>query len=180
MEETTKTKTRRNTTQNRNRWNEKIVQISRVTKVCKGGKKLSFRVVIVIGNENGKVGVGIGKADDVVNAITKATNVAKQKIVSITTTRNKTIPHVVYGNFGASKILLKPANDGTGVIAGSSIRTVLELAGIKNISAKQLGSNNLLNNAQATIQALLKLKTIKIISEERNKPIESFYKNLKI
>lgn len=179
MEENTKTRPRRPQNPNRNRWNERIVQISRVTKVCKGGKKLSFRVVIVIGNENGKVGVGVGKADDVVNAIAKATASAKQKVINITTTKTNTIPHLVHGNFGASRVLLKPASEGTGVIAGSSIRTVLELAGIRNILAKQLGSNNLLNNARATIEALELLKTPKIVAEERNKPIESFYSRVK-
>ena len=172
MEEKEKIRTRRS--QNKNRWTEKIVQISRVTKVCKGGKKLSFRVVIIIGNENWKVGIGTGKADDVVNAITKATAKAKQNLVNITITSTNTIPHNVYGNCGASKVLLKPAVKGTGVIAGSSIRTVLELAGVKNILAKQLGSNNLLNNAHATIEALNNLKTVQIVAKERNKPIEHF------
>ena len=143
----------------RERWNERVVQISRVTKVCKGGKKLSFRAVVIIGNENGQVGVGVGKAEDVINAITKTS----------------TVPHLNYGTFGACRVLIKPASQGTGVIAGSSIKTVLELAGIKNILAKQLGGNNQLNNARATICALQTLKTPAMVAKERNLPLEKFY-----
>ena len=123
----------------RERWNERVVQISRVTKVCKGGKKISFRAVVIIGNENGQVGVGVGKAEDVINAITKGIADAQRNIISVPITKTNTVPHINYGVFGACKVLIKPASQGTGVIAGSSIRTVLELAGIKNILAKQLG-----------------------------------------
>nr|YP_009674975.1 ribosomal protein S5 [Rhizochromulina marina]QDH81826.1 ribosomal protein S5 [Rhizochromulina marina] len=168
-------KIRRNSTSSKERWNERVIQISRVTKVCKGGKKLSFRAVIAIGNENGQVGVGIGKADDVINAITKATSSAKRRIIRVTLTKNATISHVATGIFGACKVLIKPATQGTGVIAGSSIRTVLELAGIRNILAKQLGSNNLLNNARATIVALESLKEPKMVANERNINIENLY-----
>ena len=157
------------------RWTERKIQISRVTKVCKGGKKLSFRAVIALGNENGVVGVGVGKADDVVNAISKATTSAKRNVITVTIAKNKTITHVIHGVYGASKVLIKPAVQGTGVIAGSSIRTVLELAGLKNILAKQLGSNNLLNNARATVVALNNLKEPKQVAMERNIPMEKLY-----
>ena len=157
------------------KWNERVAQISRVTKVCKGGKKLSFKAIMIVGNELGQVGVGVGKADDVLNAITKGINDAKKKLITVPITKTNTIPHLTIGLNGACKIMIKPASPGTGVIAGGSIRTVLELAGIKNILAKQLGSNNILNNARATILALENLKTIKIVATERNLPIEHFY-----
>lgn len=157
------------------KWNERVAQISRVTKVCKGGKKLSFKAIMIVGNELGQVGVGVGKADDVLNAITKGINDAKKNIITVPITKTNTIPHLTIGLNGACKIMIKPASPGTGVIAGGSIRTVLELAGIKNILAKQLGSNNILNNARATILALENLKTIKIVANERNLPIEHFY-----
>ena len=120
----------RNRRQNtpREKWSERVIQISRVTKVCKGGKKLSFRAVVVIGNENGQVGLGVGKADDVVMAITKAITDARRSIIKIFLTKTKTLPHVITGRFGACEVFIKPASQGTGVIAGSSIRTVLELS----------------------------------------------------
>lgn len=156
-------------------WNERVIQISRVTKVCKGGKKLSFRAVMAIGNEKGKVGIGTGKADDVINAIAKAINNAKRNIIEVNLSKNSTIPHLNHGYFGACKVLIKPASQGTGVIAGSSIRTVLELAGIKNILAKQLGSNNLLNNAKATINALESLRKPQTVALERQIELEQLY-----
>ena len=160
---------------NRERWNERVIQISRVTKVCKGGKKLSFRAVVVVGNEIGQVGVGVGKADDVINAITKGITDARRKVITVPITKTNSIPHLTIGNFGACQALIKPAREGTGVIAGSSIRTVLELAGIKNILAKQIGPNNILNSARATICALESLKTPAMVANERSLPLEKFY-----
>jgi small subunit ribosomal protein S5 len=170
---TAKRKTTRN--QKGDSFQEKVIQISRVTKVCKGGKKLAFRAVIAVGNENGKVGVGVGKADDVVNAISKAIVDAKRNLIDVFLTKTKTIPHNVTGNFGACSVLVKPASQGTGVIAGSSIRILLELAGVKNIVAKQLGSKNLLNNARATICAFESIKNPVTVSQERQIPIEKLY-----
>jgi len=159
-----------------NKWQDRVVQIRRVTKVCKGGKKLSFRAIVIIGNGNGKVGVGVGKAVDVISAIKKALIDAKRNRIAISITKARTIQHLNYGTYGACKVLLKPASSGTGVIAGSSIRTVLELAGIKNILTKQLGGNNSLNNAKATILALETLKTPLEVATARNKPLKIFYK----
>ena len=170
---TAKRKTTRN--QKGDSFQEKVIQISRVTKVCKGGKKLAFRAVIAVGNENGKVGVGVGKADDVVNAISKAIVDAKRNLIDVFLTKTKTIPHNVTGNFGACSVLVKPASQGTGVIAGSSIRILLELAGVKNIVAKQLGSKNLLNNARAPISAFESIKNPVTVSQERQIPIEKLY-----
>ena len=135
-------------------WSERVVAIQRVTKVVKGGKKLSFRAVIVVGDEKGKVGVGVGKAADVITAVRKGVTDGKRNIVSIPLTTSNSIPHKTNGRFGAAKVLLRPSAPGCGVIAGGSVRTVLELAGIQNILSKQLGSNNLLNNARATVQGL--------------------------
>jgi small subunit ribosomal protein S5 len=139
------------------KYEEKIVQIKRVTKVVKGGKKMTFRAVVIIGDTKRKVGVGIGRADDVNLAIDKAVLNGKKNLINVPLTLKYSLPHVVNASYGACKIMLRPAALGTGVIAGGSVRTVLELAGIKNILAKQFGSSNILNNAKATILALTNL-----------------------
>jgi small subunit ribosomal protein S5 len=139
------------------KFEEKIVQITRVTKVVKGGKKLTFRAIVIIGDNKRKVGVGIGRAEDVNLAIDKAILNGKKNLINVPLTLKDSIPHVVNSGYGACNLMLRPASSGTGVIAGGSIRTVLELAGIKNILAKQFGSNNILNNAKATILALTNL-----------------------
>lgn len=156
-------------------WQEKVVQVKRVTKVVKGGKKLSFRAVIVIGNEKGQIGVGIGKASDVIGAVKKGINDAKKHIISVPLTKSYSIPHPIHGISGAAKIILRPSATGSGVIAGGSTRIVLELAGIKNILAKQLGSNNTLNNAKAALNALNNLKTFQETAKSRNITIEHLY-----
>ena len=147
---------------------ERLIKISRVSKVTKGGKKLSFRAIVVIGNENGQVGVGVSKADDVVNAFKKAKTDGQKNLISLPLTKSLSIPHNVVGNFGACKVLMRPSIEGSGVIAGGAVRIVLEVAGVKNAIAKQLGSNNLLNNARASICALENLTTVK----KRNLTIE--------
>ena len=140
-------------------WQERVVAIQRVTKVVKGGKKMSFRAVIVVGNEQGKVGVGIGKAGDVIGAVKKGVTDGKKHVITVPLTSANSIPHATTGRFGAAKLVLRPSAPGCGVIAGGSTRVVLELAGIKNILSKQLGSNNLLNNARATIEGLSSLRS---------------------
>jgi small subunit ribosomal protein S5 len=142
-------------------WSERVVSIQRVTKVVKGGKKMSFRATVVVGNEQGKVGVGVGKAGDVITAVRKGVTDGKKHVITIPLTSSNSIPHPINGRFGAAKLILRPSAEGSGVIAGGSIRTVLELAGIKNILSNQLGSNNLLNNARATINGLSSLKSYK-------------------
>jgi small subunit ribosomal protein S5 len=149
-------------------WQERIVQVRRVTKVVKGGKKLSFRAVLIIGNEKGQVGVGVGKASDVIGAVKKAVTDSKKHIVNVPVTKNNSIPHIITGQSGAAKVIIRPSAPGSGVIAGGSVRTILELAGVKNILAKQLGSSNPLNNARAATNALLQLKTFSQIREDRN------------
>ena len=151
-----------------NEWQERVVQIRRVTKVVKGGKKLSFRAIIVIGNEKGQVGVGVGKASDVIGAVKKAVTDAKKQLVVVPMTKDNSIPHIIHGRSGAAKVIMRPSAPGSGVIAGGSVRTILELAGVKNILAKQLGSNNPLNNARAAADALFKLKTFVQVSKDRS------------
>lgn len=149
-------------------WQERVVQIRRVTKVVKGGKKLSFRAILVIGNEKGEVGVGVGKASDVIGAVKKAASDGKRNLVTVPLTKDSSIPHIIQGRSGAAKVIMRPSAPGSGVIAGGSVRTILELAGVKNILAKQLGSSNPLNNARAATDALNSLKTFSEVSENRN------------
>nr|QCI05477.1 ribosomal protein S5 [Crouania attenuata] len=158
-----------------NYWEERVVQVKRVTKVVKGGKKLSFRAILVVGNEKGQIGVGVGKASDVIGAVKKAVTDAKKHLVEIPITKSYSIPHPMSGNAGAAKIILRPSAIGSGVIAGGATRTVLELAGIKNILAKQLGSQNTLNNARATLNALNNLKTFQQTAEERDITLDTLF-----
>ena len=147
---------------------ERLIKISRVSKVTKGGKKLSFRAIVVLGDENGQVGVGVAKADDVVNAFKKAKTNGKKNLITLPITKALSIPHNVIGKFGACNIIMRPSIEGSGVIAGGAVRTVLEVAGIKNVIAKQLGSDNLLNNARAAIDALENLTTKSQVSKKRD------------
>ena len=147
---------------------ERLIKISRVSKVTKGGKKLSFRAVVVIGDENGQVGVGVGKAEDVVNAFKKAKTDGRKNLIKIPLTKSLTIPHGVVGDKGACKIIMRPSIEGSGVVAGGAVRTVLEVAGVKNVIAKQLGSDNLLNNARAAIVALENLTTKSQVLQKRD------------
>nr|YP_010619520.1 Ribosomal protein S5 [Xiphosiphonia pinnulata]WAX03533.1 Ribosomal protein S5 [Xiphosiphonia pinnulata] len=158
-----------------NNWEEKVVQVKRVTKVVKGGKKLSFRAVLIIGNENGQIGVGVGKANDVIGAVKKGVADAKKHIITIPLTKYFSIPHPINGTSGAAKIVLRPSATGSGVIAGGSTRTVLELAGIKNILAKQIGSSNTLNNARAVLNALNNLRTFRETATIRDIELEQLY-----
>ena len=141
---------------------KKIVKVRRITKVVKGGKKLRFGALVIIGNKRGVVGVGVGKANDVRTAIDKAEKNGKRNLIKIPLTQSATIPHNVSGQYGACNVIIKPISIGSGVIAGGSVRILLEMAGVRNILSKQLGSDNLLNNARATIRAL---KSIKIVTE---------------
>lgn len=163
-----KKKSRRYPNINEQKFVERLIKISRVSKVTKGGKKLSFRAIVVVGDENGQVGVGVAKADDVVNAFKKAKTDGRKNLIKISITKSLSITHNVIGNFGACKVIMRPGIEGSGVIAGGAVRTVLEVAGIKNVIAKQLGSDNLLNNARASICALKNLTTKSQIDKIRN------------
>lgn len=156
-------------------WQERVVQIRRVSKVVKGGKKLSFRAIVVVGNEKGQVGVGVGKAADVIGAVRKGVADAKKQLVEVSLTKANSIVHVSNGVAGGAKVFMRPAAPGTGVIAGGAVRTVLELAGVKNILAKQLGSNSPLNNARAAMNALEGLRTFAEVARERDIPLEQLY-----
>nr|YP_009244609.1 ribosomal protein S5 [Agarophyton chilense]AMK96851.1 ribosomal protein S5 [Agarophyton chilense]ASP44745.1 30S ribosomal protein S5 [Agarophyton chilense]UAD84423.1 ribosomal protein S5 [Agarophyton chilense] len=158
-----------------NNWEEKVVQVKRVTKVVKGGKKLSFRAILIVGNEKGDIGVGIGKASDVIGAVKKGVTDAKKHIINVPLTKSCSIPHPIEGVSGAAKVILRPSAIGSGVIAGGSTRTVLELAGVKNILAKQLRSSNTLNNARAVLNALSQLRTFQNTAQSRDIDIERLF-----
>jgi len=147
-------------------WKEQVVQIRRVTKVVKGGKKLSFRAIVVCGNKKGQVGMGVAKAAEVIIAIQKAVADARKNLVTVPVFKT-TIPHTVQGKAGAGSVKLRPASKGTGVIAGGAVRAILELSGIENIIAKSLGSKSPLNVANATLDALKSLRTFKDVANVR-------------
>jgi len=147
-------------------WKEQVVQIRRVTKVVKGGKKLSFRAVVIVGNKKGQVGVGCAKAAEVIIAIQKAIADGRKNLINVPIFKT-TIPHPITGRSGAGKVMLRPASQGTGIIAGGAVRPVLELAGIENILTKSQGSKSPLNAAYATINALQSLKPFNEVAKKR-------------
>lgn len=142
----------------RDEFESKLLDLARVTRVTAGGKRLRFRAVVIVGNKQGKVGIGVSKGSDVAQAIEKATRFAKKNLIEVSLVED-TIPHEVYAKFGAARVILKPQRKGRGLVAGGVVRIICTLAGIKNISSKTLGrTGNKLNNAQAAIKALQKLK----------------------
>ena len=149
---------------------EKVVAINRVAKVVKGGRTFRFSAVVVVGDENGHVGVGNGKAAEVPDAIKKAIEDAKKNLVEVPVV-GTTIPHEFVGQFGSANVLLKPAAEGTGIIAGGSVRPVIELAGYKNIRTKVIGTNNPRNVVYATINGLSNMKTAEQVAEKRGKKV---------
>jgi small subunit ribosomal protein S5 len=140
---------------------EEVLQIDRVTRVVKGGRRLRFRVTVAIGDRRGRVGLGTGKATEVINGIKKAVTKAKKNLIKVPITKGDTIPHEVNINYKAAHLLIMPASEGTGVIAGGALRKILHLAGIKNVLSKNLGSRNALITAQASIRALQSLRPAK-------------------
>jgi small subunit ribosomal protein S5 len=151
---------------------EKVVTIRRVTKVVKGGRNFRFAAVVVVGDENGHVGAGMGKAIEIPEAIRKGIQDAKKNLIEVAIDENGSISHDFVGKFGSASVLLKRAPEGTGVIAGGPARAVLELAGIKNIRTKSLGSNNKSNLVAATIEGLASLKTPEEVAKLRGKSVE--------
>ncbi|HOZ88626.1 MAG TPA: 30S ribosomal protein S5 [Bacilli bacterium] len=151
---------------------EKVVSISRVTKVTKGGRHFRFSATVAVGNRKGLVGIGSGKANEVPEAIKKAIQSANKNVVKIALIDNRTIPHDAIAKIGRSKVLIRPAKEGTGVIAGGAARAVLELAGIKDIVSKSLGSNTQINVAKATLNALKMQRTAAKIAALRGKKVE--------
>lgn len=148
---------------------EKVIQIDRISRTVKGGRRIRFRALVVVGNMAGRVGIGIAKAQEVVSAISKAIAIANKNMIDVDI-KNETVPHELRIKLGSSIIFLKPASKGTSIIAGGSVRAVLELAGIKNVVAKILGSSNKINNVQAAFEALKYFKKTKL-SENRNSHI---------
>ena len=153
-------------------YDEEIINIGRVTKVTKGGRHFRFSATVAVGNRNGLVGIGTGKANEVPDAIKKASAAAAKDIVKVSIVDGRTIPHEAYGVEGASKVMLKPAAEGTGVKAGGPVRAVLELAGVKDVLSKSLGSNTKINMARATLKALAAQKTTEEVAKLRGKKVE--------
>ena len=154
---------------------ESVVAINRVTKVVKGGRRFRFSALVVVGDRKGRVGFGTGKANEVPDAIRKAIENAKNNLITVPIVNQSTLPHEVLGRYGAGKVVLRPASEGTGVIAGGAVRPVLELAGIKNVTAKTLGSRNNRNVVLTTMAALKEMRTAAEVAEARGITVEQLF-----
>lgn len=150
---------------------EQVIKVNRVAKTRKGGRDMSFSAVVAVGDKNGHVGVGLGKAKEVMDAIRKGTESAKKSLIKVPIVKT-TVPHEAMGNFGAAKVLIKPASEGTGVIAGGAVRVIMELSGVRDVLTKSLGSSNAINSAYATIEGLKLLKRAEEVARLRGKSVE--------
>lgn len=154
---------------------ERVVYINRVSKVVKGGRRFGLTALVVVGDGNGKVGVGMGKSQEVPIAISKGAEDAKKNMFTVPLTPEKTLPHEVMGEFGAGRVLLKPATPGTGVIAGGPVRALMELAGVKNVFGKSLGSGNAMNIVKAAAEGLKELSNVNEVAARRNVSVAHIY-----
>lgn len=171
----TKTNTRRSPRRNerpREEFEQRILDIARVTRVMAGGKRMSFRACVVIGDKKGNVAVALGKGADVTIAINKAVNKAKKNMIKVPMVKG-TIPHTIFCKLGAARIMLKPAGSGKGIISGGVVRPILELAGLKNVTSKTIGTNNKINNARCTILALESLRKVEVKEDKNKKTVDN-------
>ena len=161
--------------ENKETFTEKLIKLNRVAKVVKGGRRFSFSAFVVVGNMNGRVGVGFGKANEVADSITKANQNARKNIININLTKKKTIPYGVIGVFKGAKVVMRPGSPGTGVIAGGAVRLIMEVAGVRDVLTKILGSKNQLNVGKAALKGLSSIRNIKEVAIRRGKKMTELF-----